>query len=517
MALRPFNSTAGFTVGETPSIDVIYANGDVSAVNFAASGLSNLGIVSNVTILGGQPGQFLSTDGNGNLSFSPSQSNVAAPMPYNINTGDSYIVPNNFQGLFSYPITIDGTLDVEGLLIEVGTPINSGNSQILFDSDSTLTGNAGFTFIPTSGNLYVPGNIVPTGNVVPLNNNVSSLGTPTQRFSNIYLSGNTIYLGAGLISTASNGDIVLTSGSGASFDISGNATTSVMQNGNSNIAINANSTINLSSNGIANVMVVNSNVVTITGNLQTTGILTDHYYHANGVPVDFGGAAGSNTWIQYSNGTDLAASANLTYNDATQTLTVNGNIASNNTITGGYLVSNSGCVTIGTAALAVINGTGGVFNSGVSNINIGLNSNLVLGSTTGTITTRNDLIANGNISTTNTVIANNVEVGDLYSKRTPIAVNSADTIIDTFPVSSYRSAKYTIKAKSDLGYQALEVLLLQDSINTFITVYASLSSAALGAETVLITAQINSGNVDLLATPYSSNTIVNLMGTYVPD
>ena len=517
MALRPFNSTEGFSVGESPKIDVIYANGDVSAVNFAASGLSNLGIVSNVTILGGSSGQVLQTDGTGNLSFADVGSDSAAPMPYNITVGNTYTIPTDFQGLFSYPITIDGILDIDGLLIEVGTPISAGNTQILFDSDSVITGNAGFAFIPQSGNLYVPGNIIVSHDITPIGNNVAALGNNTNRFSNIWLSGNTIVLGDSTITTDNLGNIVLTSASNASFQVGGNAAITDLTSGNTGITLMTDSDITFASNGVSNVMVMTSNSLTVLGNVVSNGIVTSNIYYANGQPFDFNGAAGQNTWVQYSNGDKLAASANFTYNDSTHLLTINGNITSNN-ITTGYLVSNSGCVMIANGAIAVNGNTGGIFNSSISNINIGLNSNTIyLGSASGNVTTTNDFVSNGNITTNKTVIANNIQVADLYSKRNPISVPLQNTVIDTFPVSSYRSAKYTIKASSDLGYQALEVLLLQDDINTFITVYASLSSAVLGAETILVTANIASGNVNLLATPYSQNTVVNLMGTYVPD
>jgi hypothetical protein len=517
MALRPLNSVGGISVGEAPKIDVIYANGDVAAVNFAASGLSNLGNVANITILGGSNGQVIQTDGSGNLSFVSVGSNSAAPMPYYIDTGALFTVPNEFQGLFSYPITIDGVLDVEGILIEVGTPISAENTQILFDSDSVIAGNSGFTFNRVSGNLNLPGNVNVTGSIIPTSNNVVTLGNNTHRFSNIWLSGNTIVLGDSTITTDTLGNIVLTSASNASFQVGGNAAITTLTAGNTGITLMTDSDITFASNGVPNVMVMTSNSLTVHGNVIANGVVTDNVYYANGQPFDFAGAAGQNTYVQYSNGKDLAASANFTYNDSTQLLTINGNISSNN-ISAGYLVSNSGCVMVGNGAIAVNGTTGGIFNSSISNINIGLNSNTIyLGSATGNVTTTNDFVSNGNITTNKTVVANNIQVADLYSKRNPISVPLQNTVIDTFPVSSYRSAKYTIKASSDLGYQALEVLLLQDNINTFITVYASLSSATLGAETILVTANIASGNVNLLATPYSQNTVVNLMGTYVPD
>ena len=73
MALKPFNSIAGFTVGATPS-NVIYSNGDVAAANLVVNGNitaldhTNLGPLENITIEGGNPAYVLATDGAGNLT-----------------------------------------------------------------------------------------------------------------------------------------------------------------------------------------------------------------------------------------------------------------------------------------------------------------------------------------------------------------------------------------------------------------------------------------------------------------
>jgi hypothetical protein len=53
----------------------------------------------------------------------------------------------NFQGLFAYPITIDGELEVDGVLIEVGITIDSDPGQIFFDDNGSPTGNAGLLLI----------------------------------------------------------------------------------------------------------------------------------------------------------------------------------------------------------------------------------------------------------------------------------------------------------------------------------------------------------------------------------
>ena len=124
MALRPFNSIAGISVGD-PRTDVILANGDITTTNITANGVVNfistsnvtLGTISNIHITGGSSGQVLTTDGAGNLTFADtSGGNSSAPMPYIIPVGESYFVPENFQGLFTVPITIDGTFEVDGIL-----------------------------------------------------------------------------------------------------------------------------------------------------------------------------------------------------------------------------------------------------------------------------------------------------------------------------------------------------------------------------------------------------------------
>lgn len=513
MALRPFNSIEGYSVGHDPQIAVIDSNGGITATSLTVSGVSNLGPVGNVIITGGSSGQVLSTDGFGNLTFTDSGSNSAAPMPYKINTGDSFIVPENFQGLFAYPITIDGTLEVDGVLIEVGLSTNSNPGQIYFDVNGVPTGNTGFTFDSASGNLAVPGGIEASGNILPSANITYSLGSNNKRWNNLYLSGNTIVLGDSLISS-DGGNLVLTNADGGEFVVSGTdvVSTSEIVNGNSNITVNP-SSINFSVNNVPNVAIITDT------SLEVIGIKTDNYYYANGQPFDpAGNPAGNSNTIQFNNAGVFAGSDNLVFDSANAILTLNGNLLVNNVsnanvISANYLVSNLGCVTLGSGLIGVSGNSAGIFSSGITNINFGLAANITMGSTTGNVTARGNFTANG-ISTSGTVTAENVTVSDLYSKRPSVSV-STNTIVDSFGTTEYRSAKYTIKASNDLGYQALEVLLVHDNINSIITVYGSLSTT--GNDIVTMSTAINSGNVELKATGLGANTTVNLMGTYVPD
>jgi hypothetical protein len=64
----------------------------------------------------------------------------------------------------------------------------------------------------------------------------------------------------------------------------------------------------------------------VTHSVAAGNIKTDNLLHSNGTAWDFATAAGSNHYIQFSNGTDLDASANLQFDSATNNLTVSGNI-----------------------------------------------------------------------------------------------------------------------------------------------------------------------------------------------
>lgn len=572
MALRPLNSVAGISVGNDPHVTIIQANGDItttnitanSVVDFTATSNVSLGAVANIHITGGSNGQVLSTDGTGNLSFIDSSAgNSSAPMPYIIPVGETYNVPENFQGLFTVPITIDGTFEVDGILAEVGTAINSVNGQIIYDDNGELTGNTGFTFDQVSGNLAVPGSGTFTGSLLPSANITYDLGSPTQRWKDLYLSNNTIYLGTSTIST-DGGNLVLTNAEGGTLDVSGNgtSTTDSMSNGNSNIIVTSTS-INISADGNANVFVASSTGVTVIGNTATTGILTDNYYYANGQPLDMGGnPGGSNTQVQYNNGGEFGGSSNFTFDSATNLLTVTGNIAASNAnlgniVTANYLVSSAGCVSIGNGTIAVSGTDAGIFNTFVDDINLGIAANIVMGGANTSVTVQGNLIANNNVSVTgnvsgnlitgtlttaaqpnitstgtlaslsvtgnissanltvtNTIDAGNIKVTDLYSKRTSVPITLL-TPIDTFPIAEYRSAKYTMRAGDGTDYQALEVLLVHNDINSIITVYGSLSTS--GTDLVTFDTDISAGNVNVYATAVGANTNLNLMGTYVPD
>jgi len=120
-----------------------------------------LGNVSNLHISGGNSGYFLSTNGNGALSWADAASSVPAdPMPIVVDEGNTLTIRSNYQGLFGTPLTIDGTLDIDGVLVDVsGQGAPGSNAQVSFNDEGNPAGFNGFTFDKTSGNLNVPGSM----------------------------------------------------------------------------------------------------------------------------------------------------------------------------------------------------------------------------------------------------------------------------------------------------------------------------------------------------------------------
>lgn len=282
MAIKPLNSVAGFSVGETP-VSIILANGDVTTTNITTSGVSNLNSVGNVKITGGNAGQFLQTDGNGNLTFA----------------------------------TVDAAT------------LSNGNSNIRILNSSnivfTVEGNANVVTFTGAG-ANIDGTLGVTGNI-------SALGIKT---NNLYYANGTpwdLQEAAG-----SNRQIQYNDGLnnfGASANFTFNSDTNLLTVVGNIDVLNANLG-NLASANFVNV----TNNVNVTGTVAAGNVRTDNLLYANGTPWDLQEAAGANYEIQYNIDDNFAASANFTYNDGTQQFTVLGNSQFNNANLGNLATAN---------------------------------------------------------------------------------------------------------------------------------------------------------------------------------
>ena len=99
-----------------------------------------------------------------------------------------------------------------------------------------------------------------------------------------------------------------------------------------------------------------------------------------------------------------------------------------------------------------------------------------------------------------------------------VSVNTgSDTVIDSFAIATARTAKYVVKASNDDGYESLEVLLIHNGTDSFITIYGSISTAADSNSIVSLSSNISSGNIKLYASGSNANTVINFVGTYITD
>lgn len=120
-------------------------------------------------------------------------------------------------------------------------------------------------------------------------------------------------------------------------------------------------------------------------------------------------------------------------------------------------------------------------------------------------------LAVSNTATIDNLSSSQVSTDSIFSQRSNISISSVSSI-DSFSAEEYKTAKYILSGQNDTNSESLEVLLVHNSINSYITVYGVIND---GANVVELSTQINNGEVELLATPLGSNTQVNLLGTYV--
>ena len=163
---------------------------------------------------------------------------------------------------------------------------NKTTGQVTANADVVSTSTTTGTFIVTggagiSGALNVGANVTVTGNVLPSANVTYNLGSPTQRWKDLYLAGNTINLSGATIS-ATNGAITFQNSLGGSFSVTGSASgqsTGTFGNiiANSGVASSSTSTGALIVTGGVGVSgAVNiGGALTVTGNLTVNGTTTN--------------------------------------------------------------------------------------------------------------------------------------------------------------------------------------------------------------------------------------------------
>ena len=192
--------------------------------SLTVSGITTLGNVGNLRISGGSANFILQTDGTGNLVWAePGTSTVTAgdvtvdnftgtgsqtAFTLSVTPGNIKYVSVNIDGVSqlrqaytvsSTTLTLSGA-PVNGALIEVTTLMPGQIATANIASTVTTAAQPNITSLGTLASLSIAGNI--TGNLLPSANLTYNLGSPTQRWKDLYLSNSTIYLGETPFSSA---------------------------------------------------------------------------------------------------------------------------------------------------------------------------------------------------------------------------------------------------------------------------------------------------------------------------
>lgn len=257
-----FGGATYFWYNETTG--TVTANADVASTSTLTGTMivtGGVGISGN--LIAGGHGQF-----SGLFNESATDSGVFIG-----NTGTG--VPSPRIGFFNGNTTQNWQVDNFGGTFRWFTP---GVSRMELSPAGNLSvgGAASIT-----GTLYVGANVTVTGNVLPSANVTYNLGSPSQRWKDLYLSGTTINLNGATIS-ATAGAITFQNSLGGSFSVTGSAggqSTGTFGNliANSGVASSSTSTgalVITGGAGISGALNVGGDV-TITGGLTVNGTTTN--------------------------------------------------------------------------------------------------------------------------------------------------------------------------------------------------------------------------------------------------
>jgi hypothetical protein len=104
-------------------------------------------------------------------------------------------------------------------------------------------------------------------------------------------------------------------------------------------------------------------------------------------------------------------------------------------------------------------------------------------------------------------------IGTVQANYYVASTTTVDQVIDSFDATVYRSAKYVVQCThATLGYQTIEILVMHDGTNVYITRYGLMFTADELAE---FSVAKDDDAIQLLATPTNTNTTFKFTRTVV--
>jgi fibronectin-binding autotransporter adhesin len=417
------SATGNVTGGNIFTAGVVSATGNVIGNYFLGNIACATGYNSN-TIYNGTSNVLIAT-ANGNITMSVDGTpNVVVVtsntlQTNNFSTSGNAIIGGDLvvNGNLTYVNVTD--LNVEDPIIGLGRGPNNAplttddgkdrGEQLWYYAGSEKSAFTGYD--NSAGKILLATDVTITNEIVAVNNYgnlvIGNLEGASSSVTGTATAGNV--LTGGVVSAAGTGTFGNVA-TGGTISATGTATVG-------NLATAG--TVSATGNVTGGNLLFGSGIVSGTGNI-----------YANNIFANISGnidAAGSNTEVQFNNNDLLAASANFTFNSATNTLTVsNGDIVGGNLSTGGT-VSATGNITGGNVRTAgLVSATGNVYGSWfVGNVDATIVSatgnvtggNLLTGgvvSSAGTVTGGN-LATAGTVTATGTITGGNVLTGGIIS------------------------------------------------------------------------------------------------------
>jgi hypothetical protein len=266
---------------------------------------------------------------------------------------------------------------------------------------SNSSGNAEISASETSASFDVKGNLIPTSD------NTFTLGNASNRWANLFVSGNSIYLGNLILKENPANVFVVYLSDGitqANIDV-GNVDVSAITTGTSTIGIYGTGQAYVSVNGNSNVLLISNTSALVNGAFSATGNITGNYIFGNGSQLTGIDAtsiqSGTSNVRVVSSGGNVATGVGGTSNVvvvSTAGQFVTGVVSATGNITGNYFVGNGSQLT-GIDATAIQNGTANVrtFLNGNVTTSAGGTANVLNVTSTGALVT-GLISATGNIT-----------------------------------------------------------------------------------------------------------------------
>jgi len=391
-------------------------------------------------------------------------------------------------GVSSSTLTVTNTPIISAGNIVVNLPVTGitaatyTNPTVTVDTYGRVTNIANNT---VSGTVTSVG-ITPGAGILVTNSPITSVGNITVTNTGV----TRISAGTGISVSGSNGNVTIsTTASGGTVTGVTIASNNLTVTGGT-ITTSGTISIDLPSNISVSGNITGGNLITA-GNAVVGGIKTNNYYYANGSPLDMQQPAGSNTQIQFNNANDFGASANLTFNTSTNTLTATTiagtlataaqpNITSTGTLASLSVTANANIGNIGTAGVVTATGNiggGNVVTAGVvsatGNVDAGNINTAGVVSSTGNIFGGNLILTTGNIIYT-------PRYGSFYSNATqtnPVANTAmAMTFNNTYNangVSITSSSRLTVAKAGTYNIQFSAQCTKTDAGTDYIEIWLS--------------------------------------------